>query len=129
MSSESLREIRVSDEYGDDHAIRVPVERPLAVLMDGETVGTLWTLGASPEWLVLGYLWNQQRVADVSSLESIAVDWSAGTDPAGLLIEGGGLPRLAAMRISRGTLLSVIEGVSQDESLPRCGLGARLCAL
>ena len=47
-----LRQIRVSDEYGDEHAIQVPVERPLSVLVDGRPVATLWTLGACPEWLV-----------------------------------------------------------------------------
>src|SRR5262249_38088867 len=64
-TAQPLREIRVSDEYGDEHSIQVPVERSLSVLVDGKTVGTLWTLGASPEWLVLGYLWNQRLVVDV----------------------------------------------------------------
>jgi len=59
-----LRQIRVSDEYGDEHAIQVPVERPLSVLVDGRPVATLWTLGACPESLVLGYLWHQQLVTD-----------------------------------------------------------------
>ena len=73
-----LRSIQVTDSYGDDRTIQVPVERPLSVLLDGQEVASLWTLGASPEWLVLGYLWNQQRVTDVTRLESISVDWEAG---------------------------------------------------
>jgi len=74
-----LRQIRVSDEYGDEHAIQVPVERPLSVLVDGRPVATLWTLGACPEWLVLGYLWHQQLVTDVTRLKSIPVDWQTST--------------------------------------------------
>ena len=157
-AAQLLREIRVSDEYGDDHAIQVPVERPLSVVMDGNAVGTLWTLGASPEWLVLGYLWNQQRFADVRSLESITVDWSTGTatirsragaqssgdrggqqllgvsarlgtDAAGALIEAGALPKLGRTRISRTTLLSVIESVPQDEAVYRAAGSVHGCAL
>jgi hypothetical protein len=45
-----------TDEYSDHHTIQAPIERPLTVLLDGKEVATLWTLGASAEWLVLGYL-------------------------------------------------------------------------
>src|ERR1700753_3881844 len=60
-----LRRSEIVDEHADEHAIAVPVERPLTVTVDNMTVGTLWTLGASPEWLVLGYLWNQHLVTEV----------------------------------------------------------------
>jgi FdhD protein len=33
------------------------------------------TLGAHPEWLVLGYLLNQRLVSSVDEIESITVDW------------------------------------------------------
>jgi FdhD protein len=36
---------------------------------------TLMTLGAHPEWLVLGYLLNQRLVGSVDEIESITVDW------------------------------------------------------
>jgi FdhD protein len=34
------------------------------------------TLGAAPEWLVLGYLRNQRFIDDVAALQSIEVDWT-----------------------------------------------------
>lgn len=74
-----LREIETIDQYEDHQRILVPVERPLLVLVDDRPVVTLWTLGAAAEWLTLGYLWNQRWVRDVTALESIVVDWDAGT--------------------------------------------------
>jgi FdhD protein len=171
-----LRQIRVSDEYGDEHAIQVPVERPLSVLVEGRHVATLWTLGACPEWLVLGYLWNQQLVTDVTHLESITVNWQAATaevrsrdraDPAkardradsakdrdrtdsprpggaeqllgisahlstdasGSIVEKGALPILPGTRISRSTLLAVIERVPQDDAVYRAAGSVHGCAL
>jgi FdhD protein len=75
---EMLRKISVSDAAGERRTIHVAVERPLRVQLDGRDVATLWTLGASAEWLVLGYLWNQQIVRQVPAIESIMVDWRAG---------------------------------------------------
>jgi FdhD protein len=39
---------------------------------------TLMTLGAHPEWLVLGYLRNQRLVKSVEAVESVTVDWEVG---------------------------------------------------
>jgi FdhD protein len=39
---------------------------------------TLMTLGAKPEWLVLGYLINQRLVGGAFDVESITVDWEVG---------------------------------------------------
>jgi FdhD protein len=75
---EMLRKIAITDQAGASRTIQVPVERPLRVLIDGHSVATLWTLGASSEWLVLGYLWNQQILKQVNTIESIVVDWGAG---------------------------------------------------
>lgn len=69
------REIEVFDEYGDRRTIHVPVERSLDVYVDKQEVVTLMTLGAAPEWLVLGYLRNQRLIASVYDVESITVDW------------------------------------------------------
>lgn len=57
----------------------MPVERPITVLVDEVNVGTLWTLGVSPECLALGYRWSRRLVTDVTTLESIAIDWLEGT--------------------------------------------------
>jgi FdhD protein len=74
-SCELLREIQVVDERGDHRLIQVPVERALTVFVDERELVTLMTLGASPELLVLGYLFNQHLIASATQIESIAVDW------------------------------------------------------
>jgi FdhD protein len=77
-SGELLRKVQIVDEYGDHRLIEVPVERPLSICLDGQIVATLWTLGASAEWLVLGYLWTRRFVTDVTALESISINWADG---------------------------------------------------
>jgi FdhD protein len=77
-SGELLRTVLVVDEYGDDRLIEVPVERPLSISVDGQIVATLWTLGASPEWLVLGYLATRQFITDVTAIDSISIHWKEG---------------------------------------------------
>src|SRR5580698_3218747 len=77
-SAELLRKIAIIDEYGDHRTIEVPVERPLSIRLDEQIVATLWTLGASAEWLVMGYLWTRQFVTDVTSIESISINWADG---------------------------------------------------
>jgi formate dehydrogenase assembly factor FdhD len=75
---ELLRTVPIADEYADHRLVEVPVERPLCISLDGRSVATLWTLGASAEWLVLGYLWTRQFVSDVTAIESISINWADG---------------------------------------------------
>lgn len=72
------REVMVVDESGQSRGIRIPAERDLTVYVDKRELVTLMTLGAHPEWLVLGYLLNQRLVAGVHEIESITVDWDVG---------------------------------------------------
>ncbi|WP_204733566.1 formate dehydrogenase accessory sulfurtransferase FdhD [Hydrogenophaga laconesensis] len=69
------REIEVMNEQGARETIAIPAERDLTVYVDKRELVTLMTLGARPEWLVLGYLLNQRLVASASEIESITVDW------------------------------------------------------
>ena len=55
--------------------VSIPAERDLTVYIDKRELVTLMTLGAHPEWLVLGYLLNQRLVASSDEIESITVDW------------------------------------------------------
>ena len=75
-SAASLREIAAVDERGTARSLYLPVERPLTIAVDGRELVTLMTLGAAPEWLVLGYLRNQRFIDDVGALQSIEVDWT-----------------------------------------------------
>ena len=72
------REIETVNEYGDAGLISIPAERPLTVYVDRRELVTLMTLGARPEWLVLGYLRNQRLVRSADEIESITVDWDVG---------------------------------------------------
>jgi FdhD protein len=73
------REVQVINEHGVQDTISIPAERPLTVYVDKRELVTLMTLGAHPEWLVLGYLRNQRLVSSADEIESITVDWDAET--------------------------------------------------
>ncbi|WP_302175203.1 formate dehydrogenase accessory sulfurtransferase FdhD [uncultured Hydrogenophaga sp.] len=69
------RSVEVVDEFGQRSAVSIPAERDLTVYVDKRELVTLMTLGAHPEWLVLGYLLNQRLVGSVGEIASIQVDW------------------------------------------------------
>lgn len=69
------REVEVMNEQGVRETIAIPAERDLTVYVDKRELVTLMTLGAQPEWLVLGYLLNQRLIGSVEEVESITVDW------------------------------------------------------
>ena len=75
---ELTRQIEVMDELGTRSFVAIPAERPLTVYVDKHELITLMTLGAHPEWLVLGYLRNQRLIESAGQLDSITVDWEAG---------------------------------------------------
>ncbi len=85
------REVTVVDEFGQPRVIRIPAERDLTVYVDKRELVTLMTLGAHPEWLVLGYLLNQRLVGGVHEIESITVDWDVG---AAAVVTRSGIDRI-----------------------------------
>ena len=72
------RQITVHDESGQAREIAIPAERDLTIYVDRRELVTLMTLGACPEWLVLGWLRNQRLIGSVDEIESITVDWEGG---------------------------------------------------
>jgi FdhD protein len=72
------REIETVNERGERDTVSIPAERALTIYVDKRELVTLMTLGARPEWLVLGSLRNQRLVRDVTEVESITVDWEVG---------------------------------------------------
>ncbi len=72
------REVEVMNQHGERESIFIPAERDLTVYVDKRELVTLMTLGAHPEWLVLGYLLNQRLIASADEIESITVDWEVG---------------------------------------------------
>ena len=71
-------QIDAVNEFGERLVVSIPAERALTVYVDKRELVTLMTLGAHPEWLVLGYLRNQRLVTSVHDIESITVDWDVG---------------------------------------------------
>ena len=72
------RSIAVVNEHGESETISIPAERPLTVYVDKRELVTLMTLGARPEWLVLGYLRNQRLLSSLADVASVTVDWEVG---------------------------------------------------
>ena len=72
------REIETVNERGERARISIPAERPLTLYVDKRELVTLMTLGAYPEWLVLGYLRNQRLVPVLADIRSVTVDWEVG---------------------------------------------------
>ena len=93
--AELTRAIDVVNELGVRASVSIPAERALTVYLDKKEWVTLMTLGASPEYLALGFLLNQRVIQSVSQIESITVDWSIG--------EGElGQPGVAAIKTREG---------------------------
>jgi len=72
------RSVEVVNAHGEAETISIPAERDLTVYVDKRELVTLMTLGAHPEWLVLGYLRNQRLVPSLDAVESVTVDWDVG---------------------------------------------------
>jgi len=158
-SCEAVREIEIFDELGVRRSIYIPAERALTVIVDDRELVTLMTLGASPELLVLGFLRNQRLIKDAAALESISVDWRAGTAivktrlgrrelPAALpriVASGSGqgsvyaammsqldtlrLPDAGEARISGSTLRAVLDIMRQHDTIHRHARSVHSCAL
>src|SRR5690606_15999373 len=72
------RSVEVVDAHGETELLEIPAERALTVYVDKRELVTLMTLGAHPEWLVLGYLRNQRLVQSPEAIASVTVDWDVG---------------------------------------------------
>ncbi len=157
-ASESMREISIVDELGIRRTIYIPAERPLTVLLDDRELVTLMTLGASPELLVLGFLFNQRLIKNAAAIESISVDWKSATATVrthAALRENSGIPRtvasgsgqgsifarlldhidairlpgVAQARIRGSALRSLLEVMRQHDSIHRHARSVHSCAL
>ncbi|MDB5860221.1 MAG: formate dehydrogenase subunit D-like protein [Ramlibacter sp.] len=72
------RSVEVVNAHGETETISIPAERALTLYVDKRELVTLMTLGAHPEWLVLGYLRNQRLVQSLAAIASVTVDWDVG---------------------------------------------------
>jgi FdhD protein len=92
------REVDALNERGEAESVSIPAERDLTVYVDKRELVTLMTLGARPEWLVLGFLRNQRLVRSVDEIESITVDWDTG---AAAVKTRGGIAQIEARTATR----------------------------
>src|SRR3954468_6320462 len=92
------RTVEVVNEHGELEAISIPAERDLTIYVDKRELVTLMTLGAHPEWLVLGYLRNQRLGKELGAIESVTVDWEVG---AAAVYTHGGIPDIEQRTASR----------------------------
>jgi FdhD protein len=110
------RSVPVCNELGERSQAEIPSERALTVYLDKRELVTLMTLGAQPEWLVLGFLRNQRLIDSVEQIESITVDWSLG--------EGDvGEPGVAAVKTRPQAQVNVPRGAERVVTTG-CGQGS-----
>jgi FdhD protein len=121
--AEPLQAIEVLDEFGERRRIHIPAERALTVYADRRELVTLMTLGAHPEWLVLGWLLNQRLVRRPQEVESVTVDWEVGAAAvrtrAGLdRLEARGASRVVTTGCGQGTVFADLLQDLQGLALP-----------
>ncbi len=62
------------DQDGRPVEARVVVERPLTLFLNGQEIVTMMTIGDHPDWLAVGYLLNQNMLADDDEITAIEHD-------------------------------------------------------
>src|SRR5437764_9202095 len=151
------QEIETVNERGERSITSIPAERPLTIYVDKRELVTLMTLGAHPEWLVLGYLRNQRLVESLEAVESVTVDWEVGAAAVktrtgierieertahrvvttgcgqgsvfGHLMEEVDSISLPEARITQAQLYGVVNAIRQQESTYKSAGSVHGCAL
>ncbi len=67
--------VEVADQDGRVSMRPAAMERPLTLVVDGDELVTLMTIGGHPELLTLGYLRNQRLLDSPERVASVRVDW------------------------------------------------------
>ena len=76
---EPIYSVVAIDQAGREQKVGIAGESPLTIMVDGEEIVTLMTLGTHPEDLVLGYLRNQGLIEDIEDIVSVRIDWQSET--------------------------------------------------
>ena len=149
--------VEVVNEFGEKYPLAIPAERALTVYVDKRELITLMTLGARPEWLVLGYLLNQRLVTGLADIASITVDWEVGAAAVktrsgiadleqktarrvvttgcgqgsvfGDMMEGVDQLTLPDTRITQATLYAVVNAIRLQQSVYKTAGSVHGCAL
>ncbi len=151
------QEVDVLDEHGQRKRVAIPAERDLTIYVDKRELVTLMTLGAHPEWLVLGYLRNQRLVRSLDEVESVTVDWEVSSAAVhtrtgidrieertarrivttgcgqgsvfGALMDEVASLRLPAAQLRQEALYGILEAIRHQESTYKSAGSVHGCAL
>ena len=149
--------VDVVNEFGETYQLAIPSERALTVYVDKRELITVMTLGAHPEWLVLGYLLNQRLVSSFADIESVTVDWEVGAAAVktrggigdleqktarrvvttgcgqgsvfGDMMDGLGALQLPETRITQAQLYAVVNAIRLQQSVYKTAGSVHGCAL
>jgi FdhD protein len=121
-----VHQVEVVDHFGQPRQVAIPGESPLTIKVDGREIVTLMTLGANPEELALGYLYNQRLLERIEDIDSVSVDWDRETVNVATR-HGQGIPdleeKLSRVTVSsgcgQGTLFSCTVDKLYEQKLPR----------
>ena len=123
----SIHEVNATDHFGHSTQVNVVSELPLTVVVDGQELVTLMTLGTHPEKLVLRYLRNQTLFNSVSEIKSVKVFWEEHRAVV-CTVSGNGLAQFDTTRrtvttgCGQGTILSCTLDKLYDHRLQRKAL-------
>ena len=68
------RAVEGVDHTGARQTIRVVMERPLTIFLNGQEIVTAMTIGDYPEYLALGFLRNQGMLRDTDTVTGVSYD-------------------------------------------------------
>ena len=79
--------VLVTDQNKKERKIAIPGESPLTIMVDGQEIVTLMTLGTHPRELALGFMRNQGLIENIEDVESVKINWE--TETANIRIKPG----------------------------------------
>lgn len=72
----SVSSITAVDYLGQSQEVFLVREQPLTIYLNRVEIVTVMTMGATPTYLIAGFLLNQQLIECAEDIESIHVDWT-----------------------------------------------------
>lgn len=82
MNNDSLSstyDVVVTDQHEKKRKVAIPGESPLTIMVDGQAIVTLMTLGTHPRELAMGYMRNQGLIEDIEDVDCVKIDWETET--------------------------------------------------
>ena len=74
-----IKEVKGLDQTGNSFIQSVVMERPLTIFLNNQEIVTCMTVGDKPEWLAIGFLFNQGMLTKKDKILSVDLDWEIET--------------------------------------------------